>query len=777
MVATGARHRVCLFLLMLLGMTPTVWAQGRIEGVVKEQETGAPLSGVNIRVMGTQRGAASDADGRFVIANLPAGTYTLEPLMIGFESRLTSVEVVEDTVVTVEILLAETVTALREVVVTPGRFAVMQAQPLTTQTFSRDDIQGMPQIGEDIYRAVRRLPGLAGNDFSSQLHVRGGLEDEVLVELDGMELYEPFHLKDIGSGAISVLDAEAVGGIDMMTGAFPVEYGNRLSGVFSLASATPVEGRVRTSVGLSFMNLRFLSEGRFAGDKGEWLVLARRGYLDIVLDLTGGDDNFSPTYYDVLGKTRYRLSDRHSLALYVLHSGDDLDFTDEDDDTFKAQTGYGNSYSWLTWNAVWSARLHARTIASVGRISADRRGSDISDEDRELLYAVDDDRSFVFAGIKQDWTFELGERHLLKGGFGVKQLGASYAYANRVRTRAEVVDDQLILDFDSTQVNTKPEGREAQVYLGHRMRIARPLTVEWGARYDHSSWTGDDLISPRVNLAYALGRRTTLRAGWGRFYQTQSLHHLDVQDGVATFYAAEASEHRMMGLAHALTPNIHLRLDVYQKKLSDLHPRFVNFEETSTEFFPEAFGNRIRLDPERGEASGIEVFIRKDNGRTLNWLASYSFAHVEEKIDGRDVPRGFDQRHTVFVDLAYRPSPAWRFSLAWQYHSGWPYTEITFERIDGEDGTVAVRGQYGAYNGARLPAYHRLDLRVRRYFEFSRSRLSVFAEVSNVYDRSNVRQYDYDVSAPPSGGLTVRRTAEDWLPLLPSLGVSWDLFR
>ncbi len=278
----------------------------------------------------------------------------------------------------------------------------------------------------------------------------------------------------------------------------------------------------------------------------------------------------------------------------------------------------------------------------------------------------------------------MGEQHLLKGGVGVKQLRASYDYTNRIRTRTQVIDDQLVLDFDSTQVDKEPEGTEVQLYLGHRMRIARPLTVEWGVRYDHSSWTGDDLISPRLNLAYALGRRTTLRAGWGRFYQTQSLDQLDVQDGVETFYSAEASEHRMIGLAHVLTPNIHVRLDAYQKKLTDLHPRFVNFEETSTEFFPEAFGNRIRLDPERGEATGIEIFIRKDNGRTFNWLASYSFARVDEQIDGRDVPRGFDQRHTVFLDLAYQPSPAWRISFAWQYHSGWPYTDVIFERIDGK---------------------------------------------------------------------------------------------
>ena len=779
MVATGTKHRVCLFLVALLGMAPAVWAQGRIEGVVKEQETGAPLSGVNIRVMGTQRGAASDADGRFAIANLPAGTYTLEPLMIGFEGRRTPVEVVDDTVVSVEILLVETVTALREVVVTPGRFAVMQAQPVVTQTFSRDDIQALPQLGEDIYRAARRLPGLAGNDFSSQMHVRGGLHDEVLVELDGMELYEPFHLKDIGGGALSVLDAEAIGGIDMMTGAFPAEYGDRLSGVFSITSATPQPGRSRTSFGLSFMNARFLSEGRFADDRGEWLLLARRGYHDLVLKITGDDDDFSPNYYDAFGKVKYRLDDRHSLSLHLLYADDNLNFSEtEDDYDFQFTSGYGNAYGWVTWDAVWSPALYARTLLSVGRVDAERDGMEVERDDGFNNFTLHDDRAFSFIGLTQDWTLDLADRHVLKGGFEVKRLSATYNYSNEIREDFDAEQPT----YDTTLVAMKPDGTEVGVYLAHRVRLARPLTLEWGARYDHLSWTGDDLWSPRVNLAYALGARTTLRAGWGRFYQPDGIHQVPVQDGERRFQRAERAEHRMLGITHALTPTIHARVELYQKKLSDLHLRYVNLEDATTDFAPEVSDDRVRLHPIGGDARGVEFFLRKDQGRTFNWLVSYSYAVVEDHIldaDGTrlDVPRRFDQRHTLYLDANYQPNPKWRFSVAWQYHTGWPYTDLIFRRVAGEDGVFHVEGRWGPYNGARFPAFHRLDLRVRRYFEFSRSRLSVFAEVSNVYDRSNVRNYEYNVSLQPNGALRVNRLADDWLPLLPSIGISWDLYR
>lgn len=775
-VFSGVLPLVFMLGLFLMTGAGSARAQARIEGRVVEAGSEEPLIGANVRLVGTSRGAATDADGRFVIGNLEAGTYALEAMMIGFEpAHAENVVVAESGTATVTLRLAETVMPLREVVVTPGRFAVMQAQPVVAQTLSRSDIQALPQLGEDIYRAARRLPGLAGNDYSSQINVRGGLPDELLVELDGMELYEPFHMKDIGGGALSVLDAEAIGGIDMMTGAFPAEYGDRMSGVFSIASATPA--RQRTSVGISFMNMRFLSEGRFAEGNGEWLVLARRGYLDLVMRLAGGSDEFSPTYYDVLGKVKYRLTPNHSLALHVLHADDALDFS-EDEDVFTS--GYGNSYGWVTWDAVLSPRLLVRTLASVGRVTSAREGFDISDRFGVTLFELQDERRFTFAGIKQDWTFDAAANHFLKGGVEVKGVQASYDYFNQDLVELTVNgEDDVTPTYATTRSDLDPDGLELGAYVSHRMRLTPPLTVEWGVRYDRMSWTDDDLLSPRLNVAYALSKKTTLRGGWGHFYQAQGIHKLDVQDGDERFYGAERAEHRMVGITHAVTPTVHVRVEAYQKKLTDVRPRYVSLDNDQTEFFPEAQSSnaRVRLAPARADAHGVEVFARHDGSGRFNALASYSYAVVEDHIDGKDYPRSFDQRHTLFADVGYQPSEKWRVSLAWQYHSGWPYTEQRFRTVELEHGGIGVQSYYGEYHSSRFPAFHRMDVRVSRYFDFTRSRLTLFAEVSNLYDRQNPRLYYYDVSLSPQGNLHVDRGIDEWLPLLPSIGASWDLFK
>lgn len=758
-------HSVTLYI--LCGFTAAL-ADGSIKGTVWEQGTQQPLPGANIRVLGTSLGAVAGSDGRFLIDQIPEGKYALEATLLGYQSqRLDSKFITANTALEVNFELAEAAIPLNEIIVTPGHFTIMQNEPAVRQALSREEIQSIPHFGEDIYRAVQRLPGISGDDFSAKFTVRGGENKEVLVLLDGLELYEPFHLNDIGGG-LSIVDVEAIGGINLMTGGFPAEYGDKLSGVFDINSITPEAGQPRTAVGLSFLNARFKTAGLFQDGKGQWFLSARRGYIDLVLKLIGEEDQLSPDYYDVLGKVQYQINTHHTLAANVLRSGDQFDLLEKEDGT-QVNSGYGNTYGWLTLKSFWSQKLFAQTVLSTGHVAQDRSGIDFISSNQQVRAYATDARNFQVYGFKQDWQYDWSDRHFLKWGLDLKSLNADYNYFNRERADTPVTP----VPYDTTKVSANPTGRKLGFYVADRTRLLKSLTAEIGIRYDDNSYTADQNFSPRVNLAYTLGQSSVVRLGWGRFYQTQGIHELQVQDGENKFFPAELAEHRVIGFEHNFTNGINARVEAYQKQLSHLRPRYNNLLGT-VNLFPEVEGDRVTFTPQDGEARGIELFVKKDTGGKFNWWGSYAYAVAGDQIDGETVPRNFDQRHTIYLDFNYRPNAKWRLNWAWQYHSGWPYTTARFERVDLGNGGFFYALRFDARNGARLPSYHRFDVRANRYFNVGKGQLAVFLEAINLYNRTNIRSYEYDLERQPNGQLVTTRKAEKWLPRLPSIGVSWE---
>jgi hypothetical protein len=755
--------------------------RGTIKGRVLDKETQEPLMYTNISVVGTNMGGITNENGGFILDNIPVGVRTLQFSYIGYETRrVENVSVIGSADVNLVIELIPQAISLADVTVTPSQFSIMGQEPAVKQTLTQRDLQTIP-FGEDIYRAITRLPGISASDFSAKFTVRGGENEEILLLMDGMELQEPFHLKDIEGGALSIIDIAAIEGIDLMTGGFSAEYGDRMSGVFKIKTRSAPVGKKQTSLGLSFMNARIMSEGTFSNDKGSWLFSARRGYLDLVLDLMGEQDPPRPVYYDVLGKVSYGIGKKHTLTANVLHAWDRLDFVEDDDDEDK--TKYGNSYGWLTLKSMPSSRLFVQSLVSYGKLVNDREGIGYDGDSETVEFTVSDENNVDILGLKQDWNLELSDRWYLKWGFDLKSLSASYDYFSSKRNVIWDTGDNYTIRIDTNQVDLDPSGKKFGVYLSNRFRILSPLVTEIGLRYDSNSYANDELFSPRLNLVYELGKQTFLRAGWGYFYQSQGIHEIKVCEGEDQFYPAELAEHWVVGLEHTFRNGFNLRLEGYYKDLSDLRPYYRKFSN-DVEIFPEMQYDRFKLNLSGARSKGIEAYFKYDRGGKFTWWASYALAYAEEKIrslifEGIEYPGGdkfypgkFDQRHTFYLDMNYRPNRKWHFNISWQYHTGWPYTESLIESRQLPDGSTQYNRAYGEFNDANYPSYQRLDLRINRHFYTSTGRISAFMSLINLYDRGNVRNIDYSWQWRNDRPALIGEN-EYWFKLLPSIGITW----
>jgi hypothetical protein len=781
---TGAQIRI-----VPVGLTGPSALTGVVSGRIVGEE-GEALSGARVEL---EDGPAAFAarGGAFTLRDVRPGTYALSVTSLGWmPRRVEDVEVAAGDTVVLTIVLERHVIPLPEILVAPGTFSLLEdVSPGAVQVLTREEIQTMPQVGEDVFRSMKRLPGVAAHDISTRLHIRGGSDREVLVRLDGIELYEPYHMKD-WDGALGIVDLNALGGVELTAGGFGAEHGDKMTGVFDMTSRTAV-GDARTTLGMSITNVTAMSRGGFADDKGSWLVSGRRGFMGILIRLIGEDERISPQYYDVFGKVSYQPNRANLVTAHVLHAGDDLGLHGLDGvDRVDVNTDWQSSYGWLTWRSDLSERVSATTIAWTGRLTRDRAGS-VEDPGRPGAphrISVFDDRGFTFAGVSHDLEVEIHDRAILKLGGEARRLRADYAYSSRTWTDVLGEDEVPFERVDSSEVDLEPEGSQLAAYAAVRARPVDPLTLEVGLRWDRVTHTGDDDVAPRLMAAVELDEATTLRASWGRYHQSHGMHELRVGDGETEFSPSERSEQIAVGLERRFGRGVVGRLELYDRRASDQMARFLNLEQ-ELELFPEAEGDRVLVDPARGRARGIEVLVERKGGRTWNWSASYVLSVAEDEVpdlfgaacesalpcaDELWVPRRFDQRHALGLLASYSPDPRWTISAGWRYHSGWPATPWSYTAEELESGIVFWTRTFGPLRSLRLPAYHRLDLRVTHDFELRGNPLHAYLDFFNLYDRTNLAGYEFGGTYIDGRVMMERRRGQTLLPMLPTIGFRYE---
>lgn len=787
---------LALFLFVVVGYQAQLHAQqrGAITGVVVDLTTGQPLNGVNITVIGTQLGAVTDRHGTFSLAHLRGGTYTLNFKRIGYaEHRHAPLVVGGDTVDIGTVFLQETAIPLKEIVVSPGSYALMGTEP-SRQTLTQEDIK-MLGWAEDITRAIQRVPGVSGNDLAAKFYIRGGDVDEVLVLLDGMQIYKPFHQKDFGGGLFSTIDAEAIREVDFLTGGYTAEYGDRMSGVLNLRTKNPEAGSTRqTSVGVSLINARALTTGRFNDDRTSYLVSARRGYLDMLNRLTGNEFKLKPTYFDVLGKIEHAVNTRHTWSAHVFLSRDTYKLDEMEVEPGKivpnidfSDTYYGSYYGWTTLRSVFSPSLHARSLL-YGGIVTQQRFWDNFDDDPNAHYTettLSDDRHWRLFGFKQDWNLDAAENLFIKFGYDLKRSLVDYDYSNNIQQEFLAADSTLIFRTSQFDADTRRKGITANAYASARFRLLPPLTLETGLRFDYTTYSDDRLWSPRVNTVYEIGKTTQLRAGWGYYYQSQGPDELRVQFRELGALPAQKSEHVVLGIDHRLTDALSGRIEGYRKTISRIPDRYMTLGADIDEFYPEARTDLVRVSIDKSAARGIETYLKYDAGEKLSWLISYALSDVKDDVNAVDYggrliertgtqPRPWDQRHTLNADVYYRLSRGWHFNLAWQYRTGWSFTDFDVVRVERMDGTFAYFHDYGRFNSDTYPSYQRLDARVNKHFYTSKGKITLFLHVINVLNHANVSGFDHEVLTSDATSFTSLKEQEKWLGLTPFAGVIWE---
>ena len=765
-----------------------------IVGGIVDAASGRPVAQAQVILRGTALRTSSDLTGHFVLSPVAPGAHTVEIRRLGYEPLTRDgITVGVGERVAVALSLQPSAFRLAGVTVTPGSFAFLDAGPAIRQTMSRTEIESVP-FGEDLFRAVSRLPGLASGDYGAHFSIRGGRQDETLILLDGLELYEPFHLKDFNEGALSIIDVETIDGVELLTGGFSAHYGDKRSGVMNISSRSPKEDGTHLSAGASFTNAHALAEGTFASSKGSWLVSGRRGFLDLLLGIINKKDTKAPTYQDVFATMRYKLHPNHALALNALYASDryrfniggTTGFNDSIVTRESANNGYGNSYVWLTLRSLAGPHLTIRTLASTGLVGSTREGEEHLVNRPIEIYGVKGTRSFSVLGFKQDYSYQRSERMVLDWGFDVRSLNANFDWTNRVTQNPDdPTPDTLGYYPHVTLRSKKADGRTIGAYVSDRLRLFDPLTLELGLRYDDATYTRDRDWSPRLHALVKLSERVSLRAGWGHYRQRQGIADENAFDRLNTYFPSELSKQWTVSVEHRDAGGS-LRVEAYHKTGSLLRPILRNWK-SGLNVFPESAEDRILVYPQATTSRGVELYGERSIGNRVNLRAGYALALVDERVNRIDHvndpfkapfdsthPGPQDQRHALNVDVSYRPRRDWTIATAFTLHTGWPYTNELGVPVQRRNGTTDLVVRPDSLYGSRLPLYQRMDIRATRRKQTSRGDWRFFVEVINLMNHENVLGYDVFRVRDPGGALRLERATESWFSILPSLGASWS---
>jgi outer membrane receptor protein involved in Fe transport len=278
---------------------------------------------------------------------------------------------------------------------------------------------------------------------------------------------------------------------------------------------------------------------------------------------------------------------------------------------------------------------------------------------------------------------------------------------------------------------------------------------------DENTW------SPRVGLVWRPTERVALRGSWGRYAQSQSIQELQIADGIVDYQPAQRSDHTLLGFSYLPRPDLEIELDLYEKRYSDLRPRYENLLNSFV-LLPELKPDRIRIAADRARARGAELTLR---GRTadaaVDWWATYSWSKAEDVIGARAEPRSWDQQHAAGLGLGWHDE-RWQLDAALSWHTGWPTTGIELAQLE----PIAI-AEADERNSSRLGSYFTLDLRAARHFVLERSLLTVYLEVTNATNRRNDCCVEYEFNEE-EGEPDLELETTPYLTVIPNLGLVWE---
>lgn len=650
---------------------------------------------------------------------------------------------------------------LETVIVTGSRHHIPRPDlTASSHSFSPEDMTRVPAMASDAMRIALRLPGVSSVGVSAKPRIRGGLQDELLVIQDGVELLEPFHLADYHS-AYSSIDYRTIESIDIYTGGFPSRYGNRMSGVMDISNNWD-EGEYNTDIGVSSFANFIHTKGQIGKQMPtDWSLSLRQGDLSDLTDYIQSQSG-KPEYLDVAARANIALSTNVNLALGIVHAEDEISLVDEEE---SASSNIDTDYLWA--GLEWQLSESMRSRMTVSWLEFRRRklltSFEIEDEEEEKGGVLDHRQDVKRLALRNDFSALYGPQ-FIEFGWQAEYNSGKYRHRSKIDRGelAEIIGTEREIERD---IYETPKGWSGGVYAQSEWQITEKFLIQPSLRWDYQDYyiESEYQLSPRLGLAYELDDDTRLRLSVGRFHQPESIQELQVIDGITRFYPPQNSDQVVGGLEWSRGRFAFVG-EAYYKRYGKQKGRFENMFNPFV-LLPEMEPDRVELLPSKALATGLDLNLKYEFSPRLSGSFRYSYMDAQDKINGEWITRRWSQRHTINAGLFWKKN-SYSLSMAVTWHSGWHSSKLP--NFVPEDTVIPIEL---SLNNVELDDYYSLDISARKFWIIGKARLQIYADIANVTDRRNAAGIDYDVEEV-DGGYSLTPDHENLLRRVPSFGIT-----
>ncbi len=641
---------------------------------------------------------------------------------------------------------------IEELVVTASSYKLYLQQQLSSTYLDQNELRLRPAIGNDPVRLVNNIPGSASVGVSARPHVRGGQQDETLIEFDGMRLYEPFHFNHFNN-LFGSFDSRILSSLDFHTGAYQANYGDRLSAVMALNTVNVNDVQPIKEVGVGLYNLSYLQTG--ASNDADWIFNIRRSTLELTTRYFEADLG-EPSFGDVFARYNWHRADDDEVSLSIFWFGDDTE-TRNSEATEEASSIYGNSYIWLTSSNALTESLQATSIVGFSAIKNDRKGF-VQDPD-VVTGSLSDDREFRVYNLKQNYDWLVNSDVLVKFGWDYRYLDAEYDFTSSLNIAPAY---QQISNFPrpaQQDLSVRETGHQYAVFGNTRWQLTDHLIAELGLRYDgqhYESSLHEYQLQPRLNLIYTLNAGTQFRLGWGKYSQAEGIHELLISDGITTFQTPQKSTHFVLAWEQQLGKAHRFVVELYRKDNQKTNFYFQNLADPLS-IVPELQVDRVLVAPEDFLAQGIEISF-DGNFDNIHYWFNVAFSSAEDTVADVDISRTWDQSTTTNIGFS-TILRGWQITASYAHHKGWLTTPFSLEQ-----GQIVASQR----NASRFNSYSSLDAKFSKTWPLSDSAIRLEMGLTNLLNHDNQIGIEYDLK-----GQALHADAVSGLPLAPFVDIYW----